>query len=239
MAVPVRFREVSRLEAFSDAVFGFALTLLVVSLETPQSSEDLNQLVRGFLPFAVSFAMVSWIWYQHNIFFRRYGLQDAWTTALNCTLLFVVLFYVFPLKYLTVTLVGTLTNMAGRPPIDEMRGPFVMAVYSTGVMVIFALFLMLHHTAWRKRLELELTAVEQIQLKFATRAHLLSFSLAVASLIMLAVMPQQSAFAGLIYALMGPLHGWNGYMGGRAVEKLNAPAPLDTPEKNKKDTPRA
>jgi uncharacterized membrane protein len=225
MPLPVRFREVSRLEAFSDAVFGFALTLLVVSLETPRNSAELGELVRGFLPFAVSFAMVSWIWYQHNLFFRRYGLQDAWTTALNCILLFVVLFYVFPLKYLTVTLVGTLTHMANRPPLDDLNGPFVMAVYSTGVLMIFGLFLLLHHNAWRKRAELELTPVEQVQLKYATRAHLLSFGLAVVSLILLALMPHQSAYAGIIYALMGPLHGWNGYRSGKAIAKLTAPAP--------------
>ena len=32
-------REVSRIEGFSDAVFGFALTLLVVSLEVPDNFE--------------------------------------------------------------------------------------------------------------------------------------------------------------------------------------------------------
>jgi hypothetical protein len=34
-----RNREISRLEAFSDAVFGFALTLLVVSVEVPHDYE--------------------------------------------------------------------------------------------------------------------------------------------------------------------------------------------------------
>jgi uncharacterized membrane protein len=34
-AVSSRPHEVTRLEGFSDAVFGFALTLLVVRLETP------------------------------------------------------------------------------------------------------------------------------------------------------------------------------------------------------------
>ena len=63
--------------------------------------------------------MVSWIWHQHNLFFRRYGLQDAWTTFLNCVLLFVVLFYVFPLKFLTLTLVGRLTGI--RRPFQVCR----------------------------------------------------------------------------------------------------------------------
>ena len=34
-------REVSRIEGFSDAVFGFALTLLVVSLEVPDNFDAL------------------------------------------------------------------------------------------------------------------------------------------------------------------------------------------------------
>ena len=54
----IRHREVSRLEAFSDAVFGFALTVLVVSLETPNSVDELKPDMLGFVPFALMFAMV-------------------------------------------------------------------------------------------------------------------------------------------------------------------------------------
>ena len=78
-----RRHEITRLEAFSDAVFGFALTLLVVSLEVPRSYDELMMLVRGFLPFACCFALLIWIWHEHNIFFRRYGLQDRLAVVLN------------------------------------------------------------------------------------------------------------------------------------------------------------
>ena len=37
-------REVSRIEGFSDAVFGFALTLLVVSLEVPDNFDGLKEI---------------------------------------------------------------------------------------------------------------------------------------------------------------------------------------------------
>ena len=217
----VRNRDVSRLEGFSDAVFGFALTLLVVSLETPTNLAELRNMVGSFLPFALTFAMVSWIWYQHNLFFRRYGMQDAWTAFLNCVLLFVVLFYVFPLKFLTLTLVGRVFMDADAvPSLANLNGPMVMTIYSTGVLVIFTLFVLLHIHAWKRRHELELTPVEEVVLQFSKRAHMLSGGLAVASLLLIWLAPQQSFWAGIVYTLMGPLHAWNGFRGGAAQARI-------------------
>jgi uncharacterized membrane protein len=51
-------REVTRLESFSDAVFGFALTLLVVLLDVPKSFGDLVATMRGFPAFAICFLLL-------------------------------------------------------------------------------------------------------------------------------------------------------------------------------------
>ena len=99
----MRKHEITRLEAFSDAVFGFAATLLVVALEVPATFPELVSNLRGFFAFGLSFAMLVLIWAAHNGFFRRYGMDDAGTVVLNSILLFVVLFYVYPLKFLCTT----------------------------------------------------------------------------------------------------------------------------------------
>ena len=118
----MRGREVTRLEGFSDAVFGFALTLLVVSLEVPEDFPALKQTLSGFLPFAATFAVVSWIWFEHYSFFLRFSLQDNLTVFLNLVLLFVVLFFAYPLKFVLTRLVAGLMGI-GMPPGDMgLRG---------------------------------------------------------------------------------------------------------------------
>jgi uncharacterized membrane protein len=44
----LRGTSMSRIDAFSDVVFGFAITLLVVSLEIPHTFEELHRSLRGF-----------------------------------------------------------------------------------------------------------------------------------------------------------------------------------------------
>ena len=222
--LPTRRHDISRLEAFSDAVFAFALTLLVVSLDVPSSYDELMKLMAGFVPFAASFALLSWIWYEHNIFFRKYGLQDPWTTALNAVLLFVVLFYVYPLKFLfTAMFTFFIPVLGNRLAITPPQLARIFGIYGAGFVVLFSMFGMLYLQAYRKRHELQLTRLEVFDVRASGYAHLVSAGVGLlASLIALVAPPPVSLFSGFTYFLMGPAHWFYGVYSGQRRRALMA-----------------
>jgi uncharacterized membrane protein len=222
--LPRRRHEISRLEAFSDAVFAFALTLLVVSLDVPTSYAELVKLMAGFVPFAASFALLSWIWYEHNIFFRRYGLQDPWTTTINAMLLFVVLFYVYPLKFLFTAAFSFFIPILGiNLQILPAQLARIFAIYGIGFVVMFSIFALLYRQAYRKRAELGLDELEVFDVKTSAGEHLVSASVgALATLIALVAPWPYPVFSGFSYFLMGPAHYIYGVRAGRRRKALAA-----------------
>ena len=203
-----RNREISRLEAFSDAVFGFALTMLVVSVEVPKDYEALIQRMYGFPAFACCFALLVWIWYEHNVFFRRYGLQDGGTIVLNSALLFVVLLYVYPLKFMFDSLFAQWlprTNAPERMQLSELAN--AAAIYSIGFIVIFVLFALLHRRALLRREELALSELEVFDARTSIGHHLISASVGGVSLAIASIAPLRFApIAPTAFWLMGPAH---------------------------------
>ncbi len=162
----LRGAEMSRVDGFSDVVFGFALTLLVLSLEVPKTFAELHESMRGIVAFAISFLFLMMVWWAHFKFFRRFGLHDLRTVAINSTLLFVILFYVYPLKFLaTFLFVGLFSGTASTyfENQDELRQ--LMMLYGAGFTAIYFLISALYWNAWRQRDDLELNPLERVLAK--------------------------------------------------------------------------
>ncbi len=219
-------REVSRLEGFSDGVFAFGLTLLVVSLEVPNTFDELAQTMRQFFAFAVCFALLFQVWWRHFNFFRRYGLEDNLTIALTGVLLFVVLFYVYPLKFVATLVINQLMGFTDAAHVNAMitrdQAPRLMQIYSGGVIAVFSVFTLLYANAYRKRDLLSLDGFERLDARVSVIDNLglaligvLSFAIATFGGPLAA-----SRVAGPIYFLIGPFKGVLGWYAGNAREKL-------------------
>jgi uncharacterized membrane protein len=226
----LRGRDVSRLEGFSDAVFGFALTLLVVSLEVPENYADLQRILVGFPAFAVTFTVICWVWYEHYLLFRRYDVEDGFTVILNCVLLFIVVFYAYPMKFMFTRLVtGSLFGLGPgiNVGLSEFEARQLMMVYSGGFAALFATFMLLHWNALRQADLLQLTALESFDARASVRRHAISVTLGTLSVLMAWRLPiEYLAFAGLLFFLMGPAHGLFGYLNARARASFEEPARL-------------
>jgi hypothetical protein len=161
-----RGADVTRLEAFVDAAFAFALTMLVISVDgMPKDMPELLAALRGTPAFAASFAQIAWFWYAHVTWSRRYGLDDGPSTLLSLVMVFLVMVYVYPLKALFTTFFGWVSQ--GWLPrgfelrsMSDLSGMFVTYGLVFGTMS--ALVGMLYLRAWRCRAALGLSVDEQV-----------------------------------------------------------------------------
>lgn len=177
-----RGKEQTRIETFSDAVFALAITMLIVSTEVPKDFSEMMTFVADLLPFGLCMALIIYIWYEHFQFFIRYGFRNARIVVLNAMLLFVILFYVYPLKFLAKLLVTIYSNifmnlfgyeretLSGVRMISNQEMPQLMIIYGLGAALIFAIIALMYKYALKKQEELELNEIEI----FDTKSNLYS-----------------------------------------------------------------
>ena len=211
IATPVaREHESTRIEAFSDAMFAFAATLLVVSLEVPRDFTELQANLRLFVPFALSFAALYFIWVAHTNVFRRYALGDAYTIVVNGILLFTVLFYVYPLKFTATAIVSMFTGHKDIV-LDGSQVGTLFIIYGFGWSIVFLCIALLYRHAHTIRDRLGLTPVGAYDSITHSR-HYLSFVIVGVISIILAVLGVGIRYGvpGFAYALVGLFASYNG-----------------------------
>lgn len=209
--------EMTRLEAFCDVIFGFAITLLVVSLEVPHTYRELIADMRGFLPFAACFAQIALIWRTHYKFSRRYGLEDPYTVFLNVVLLFLVLFYVYPLKFVFTLVFAPLTGAIMPEQVEWHQGLVLMRIYALGFTAVFSLFVLMYAHAYKFRGKLGLNPVESYGTRLSLQENVILALIGVTSFVVAFKNPE---WAGWTYIVIGPVLGVHGAIFGKRQRLL-------------------
>jgi hypothetical protein len=224
-----RGQHVSRLEAFSDAVFAIVLALLFLRALPPENFAELGAAMKALVPFAATFAIIAYVWVEHWLFSRRYDLQDGLTTFLNLLLLFLLLFYAYPLKYLFTLVFVALGGPIGSLDLQAMLHGFERSAdmvrlylfYGVGYGAIFLVLALMYVRAGRLRAVLGLSPVEMFLTRAGTLQCLLQVGFAVLSVaVALLGIGMQWGLPGWVYALIGPTMALHGVWQGRRVEQL-------------------
>jgi len=176
----IRGKEISRVEGLSDAVFGFAITLLAVSLEVPKTADEVLHALRGVPAFAVTFLLLFNMWRIQFNYFRRYGIEDRRLVWLTAALLFVLLVFIYPLKFVMATLCESLLKHVGLPDpafhrsvvLPDADIPPLFAAFGFGLSAVFGVFSLMfrHAMSLRERLQLDdLETFDTVESMLATR----------------------------------------------------------------------
>ncbi|MEQ9120574.1 TMEM175 family protein [Fulvivirga sp.] len=214
-----RGEEQTRIETFSDAVFALAVTLLVLSSTVPTTYDQLLESFVNIIPFGICITLLMMIWFQHYIFFIRYGFKDLKIVVINSFLLFLVLTYIYPLKFLFQMLVHLyIALIAGDQAAldliftdviqpDQMTS--LMVIYGLGAAAVFSTLGIMYVLAYKRRDDLKLTVLEV----FHTKTNIYyNFLMAAVPLISVFFALVSNAFiAGISYWLYGlimPLFGY-------------------------------
>ncbi len=199
-----RGKDTTRLEAFVDAAFAFALTLLVISFDAvPQSFEELVVALRAVPAFLFAFCILAMFWLAHRNWSMRFGLDTTFATLVSLALIFVLLVYVYPLRAMATAAMSALTN--GWLPsefyiddVSKVRGLF--AIYGIGFFVSNLCLVSLNWHALRQADALALTPEERL----LTRQEVLAWSIVggsgLVSLVLAMTLPDRLVgLAGWIY----------------------------------------
>ena len=186
--------DTNRIEAFSDAVFGFAATLMVITIDTNASFSNLIQTNKAnWVTFAVTFFVLVALWKVHYNFFRRTKYMDNWIITFNSVLLFVILYYIFPLR-------SMLNSLMGKESQTWESLSSLFAFYSGGFVLIFLSFSLMYYRAYKKTSSVG----DSLNLLFYTR-HFAIYVIVGLLSIVLATMGVgiQFGLPGFIYVIIG------------------------------------
>jgi len=211
-----RGTEPGRLENFSDAVFALAITLLLISTSPPSNFAHIKRFTWELIPFALCMLLIISIWFEHFTFYIRYGLRNARVVILNSLFLVIVLFYVYPLKFLTklalwVPAIFFNNDNLKKELAGMIRGEDVvdlMIIYGLGAFWVFFALMLMYRYAYSKADELELNEIEKFDTDTKVKTNFIMAVIPLFSVLIAIIFHgyiMAGTFAGITYFLYTPV----------------------------------
>ncbi|MFC1696631.1 TMEM175 family protein [Pseudomonadota bacterium] len=204
----MRGLEMTRIEVFVDAAFAFAVTMLVISFDAiPTSFPEIVLAIKGIPAFIVAVVQLVWIWYTHNKWSRRYGLDTALTVVLSTALLIVVLIYVYPMRIMAQGMFswftsGYLSTSFSIDTTDELAAMFIFL--GIGFVSMCLVFVLMYRYAGSLKKALLLNDFESYETKTLEYMWLGAAGIGVLCIVLALLLPRPLVpFSGFAFALLG------------------------------------
>lgn len=149
--ITYRGTEPSRIDTLTDAVFGIAITLLVFNVTNPNSFADLMTFTKTLPAFLVSIGFVVVIWNEHVRFSEVYGMDHPGLMVLNTLFVALIIFYVYPLRFLTLFLTNFYFQTDIRLTLQGDQVPQLMVYYGLIAAALYFTVFLFYHRVHRLR----------------------------------------------------------------------------------------
>jgi uncharacterized membrane protein len=204
-----RGENASRLDSLTDGVFGIAITLLIFNLANPNSFQDLLTFTKTLPAFLISISFLFIFWNEHLRFSEIYTINDSLISLLNTLFIGLVIFYVYPLRFLTLFLTNFFfhTNIEVRIQGDQV--PFLMIYYGFIAFALYFILFLFYRRASKLKEVLKLNDYEQFYTRSQMKRLAIMFSVPLISIGLTAIINPfsfiwASVCGGVAYFLYTP-----------------------------------
>ena len=151
----------SGIDNLTDAVFGIAITLLIFNLLNPNSFDDLITFTKTLPAFLISISFLMLFWSEHLRFSEIYTLNNTGLTILNTLFIGLIIFYVYPLRFLTLLLTSVSFDTDIGLSIQGRQVPRLMIYYGFIAFALYFVLFLFYYKAYKIKEERNLSKFEE------------------------------------------------------------------------------